>query len=112
MKKYIVLILAIMLLSSSFVAATSFAKAEGEELGYDWMLKVDKDLLKRMSSTKIVGDFDGDGDVDRYDFGVFACAYGTVEGDSNYDVECDLDMDGDVDRYDFGVFAVNYGKTC
>jgi hypothetical protein len=61
-------------------------------------------------SNMIPGDVDGDGDVDRYDFGSFAGAYGSSAGDSNYDIECDLDKDGDVDRYDFGTFAGNYGK--
>jgi hypothetical protein len=61
-------------------------------------------------SNKILGDIDGDGDVDRYDFGTFAGAYGTVEEDPDYDVECDFDRDGDVDRYDFGTFAGNYGR--
>ena len=61
-------------------------------------------------SNKILGDIDGDGDVDRYDFGTFAGAYGSKTGDPNYDIECDLDSDGDVDRYDFGIFAGNYGR--
>ena len=61
-------------------------------------------------SNKILGDVDGDGDVDRYDFGTFAGAYGSKTGDSNYVIECDLDRDGYVDRYDFGVFAGNYGR--
>jgi hypothetical protein len=61
--------------------------------------------------TLIVGDFDFDGDVDRFDFAVFVLAYGSMTGDPNYAVECDLDGDGDVDRYDFGIFAPNYGKT-
>ena len=72
----------------------------------------------------IGGDTQGtppDGDVDRYDFGYFAGAYGTSEGDDNFlklaDVCGDPDdpdpsiPDGDVDRYDFGVFASNYGRT-
>jgi len=57
----------------------------------------------------ILGDLDGDGDVDRYDFGTFASAFGSSEGDPNYMPEADLDSDGDVDRYDFSIFADNYG---
>jgi hypothetical protein len=56
----------------------------------------------------IAGDVDGDGDVDRYDFGIFACAYGSSPPSNP---NCDIDGDGDVDRYDFGTFAGNYGKT-
>jgi hypothetical protein len=58
-----------------------------------------------------------DGDVDRYDFGFFAGAYGTSVGHPNFDPLADLTgdtagslPDGDVDRYDFGVFAGNYGR--
>lgn len=61
--------------------------------------------------TPLVGDVDGDKDVDRYDYGIFAGAYGTSVGQPRYHVRCDLDQDGDIDRYDFGIFAANYGKT-
>jgi len=43
------------------------------------------------------------GDVDRYDFSLFAQAYGTSVGHTDYDMQCDFDLDGDVDRYDFGI---------
>lgn len=63
------------------------------------------------SVQSLLGDIDGDGDVDRYDFGIFSGAYGAMFGDPEYVVEADLDGDGDVDRYDFGIFAENYGKS-
>ncbi len=56
------------------------------------------------------GDVDGNGVVDRYDFGYFASVYGERFEQPPYD-PADFDYDGDVDRYDFGTFAVNYGKT-
>jgi hypothetical protein len=69
----------------------------------------------------MVGDTPGsppDGDVDRYDFGEFAAAYGSSVGQPKYNALADLvgdtpdsPPDGDVDRYDFGVFAANYGKS-
>jgi hypothetical protein len=76
-------------------------------------------------SNLIPGDVGGDtpgtppdGDVDRYDFGFFAAAYGSSVGDPNFNPLADLTgdttgspPDGDVDRYDFGVFAGNYGRT-
>jgi parallel beta-helix repeat protein len=61
--------------------------------------------------TPLVGDIDGDRDVDRYDFGILAGAYGTSIGQPRYHVRCDLDQDGDIDRYDFGILATNYGKS-
>ncbi|MBA7492495.1 hypothetical protein ES702_03045 [subsurface metagenome] len=111
MKKYIVALLVVTLLSSSFVAVTSFVKAEGEEPGYDWMQKVDKDLLKKMSNVEILGDIDADGYVDSSDFYIFSGAYGSSVGDSAYNSAADLDADGDVDSSDFYTFSGNYGKT-
>jgi parallel beta-helix repeat protein len=72
----------------------------------------DNNFIDGTVTVKIPGDIDGDGDVDRYDFGIFAVAYGSSAGDLNYEIECDFDDDGDVDRYDFGIFSANYGKTC
>jgi len=59
---------------------------------------------------KIPGDVDGDGDVDGFDFGTFAFAFGSKEGEPKYDPEADLDGDGDVDGFDFGIFAGNFGR--
>jgi len=72
-------------------------------------------------SNKIVGDVDGDGDVDRYDYGYLAQAYGTSIGDLNFNPSADIwgdpsdpdpsIPDGDVDRYDYGILALNYGQS-
>jgi len=59
----------------------------------------------------LAGDLDRDGDVDSYDFYLFAGAYGSREGDDNFDMRADLDMDGKVDSYDFYLFAGNYGTN-
>ncbi|MEM1424060.1 MAG: DUF5060 domain-containing protein [Planctomycetota bacterium] len=56
-------------------------------------------------------DFDGDGDVDLGDFGVFGGAFGSRSGDDNYDGRADFDGDGDVDLGDFGVFGGAFGRT-
>jgi ABC-type transport system substrate-binding protein len=56
----------------------------------------------------ILGDIDGDGDVDPADFYIFSGAYGTSPPS---DPRCDLDHDGDVDPADFYIFSGNYGKT-
>ncbi len=58
----------------------------------------------------ILGDFDGDGDVDLADFGQFAQCF---NGPGNppaagCTVNADLDGDGDIDLGDFGVFAANF----
>jgi len=76
------------------------------------MILNDVNTLNNMTTTlwiKQCGDVDGDGDVDRYDFGAFAIAYGYHYGQLKYNVECDFNRDGKVDRYDFGDLAQNYG---
>ena len=52
-----------------------------------------------------------DGDVDWFDFGAFAGAFGKNYPHALYDVECDFDRNGDIDWFDFGDFAANYGKS-
>jgi len=56
------------------------------------------------------GDIDGDGYVGFWDLLIFAGAYGSKEGDSNYDPRADFDHDGDVDFWDLLIIAANYGK--
>ena len=70
-------------------------------------------LTAQVEETAIicVGDFDGDGDVDLGDFGVFGSAFNSVMGDANYNAEADFDNDGDVDLGDFGVFGGEFGVT-
>ena len=54
-----------------------------------------------------IGDFDGDGDTDVLDFGVFAGNFGT-SGHAPF-TNGDLDGDGDIDVFDFGIFAGDFG---
>ena len=58
-------------------------------------------------------DFDGDGDVDLGDFGLFGAAFGSsgTPADTRYDAVVDIDDDGDVDLGDFGVFGEEFGRT-
>jgi len=55
------------------------------------------------------GDFDGDDDIDIFDFVNFAAAYGSELGDDNYNAAGDFDDDGDIDIFDFVQFAAVYG---
>jgi hypothetical protein len=55
------------------------------------------------------GDFDGDGDIDIFDFVDFADAYGSETGDPNYNAIGDFNDDGHIDIFDFVDFADVYG---
>jgi len=54
---------------------------------------------------RLIGDVDGDGDVDAQDFGAFRQNFGT----SNF--AFDFDGDGDVDATDFGQFRLRFGTS-
>jgi hypothetical protein len=73
-------------------------RAKGGEFVLDWGLTI----------FIWVGDLDEDGDVNLWDFGVFAGAWGAVDGvDIEYDPLCDLSdpVDGVIDAVDLGVFV-------
>ena len=46
-------------------------------------------------------DFDGNGQVDLYDFLAFAGQFGSRQGDGRYDARYDLDSDGEIGFSDF-----------
>jgi len=66
-------------------------------------------LLGRPYPVTLRGDFDGDGDIDIVDFVWFAVAYGSEEGDANYNPIGDFNRDGEINISDFVAFAIMYG---
>ena len=57
---------------------------------------------------RLLGDSDGDRDVDGQDYGRFGLAFNTIEGSANYDAAFDSDGDGDVDGQDYGRFGQRF----
>ncbi len=53
----------------------------------------------------VVGDADGDGDVDAFDLGIWQTQF-MMFGD---DLSADFDDDGDVDGFDLGLWQTNFG---
>ncbi|GAB4546850.1 MAG: hypothetical protein Tsb0013_06070 [Phycisphaerales bacterium] len=74
----------------------------------DFSLQLDFESL----ITTCQGDFDGDGDIDLGDFGAFAAAFESVQGDPNYTFIFDFNFDGDIDLGDFGAFGVLFNGNC
>jgi hypothetical protein len=62
-------------------------------------------LVRLYQGIRVVGDFDGDGEVDLSDFVIFeACVTGPGETPADCCEQRDLDADGDSDLADFAVF--------
>ncbi len=57
------------------------------------------------------GDAPPDMTVGLDDFNAFAMAFGSSEGDDNYNLQADIDGDGDVDLDDYSEFIDSYGRT-
>jgi len=59
----------------------------------------------------VVGDFDGDGDVDASDLSIMIMAYGSVIEDLNFDERCDLEENDAVNAADLSIFSGMYGSV-
>jgi hypothetical protein len=57
---------------------------------------------------RLCGDLDNDGGVDVDDFCIFLDAYGTCEGDANYEDACDFDGDGCITLVDYQTWMEYY----
>ena len=63
-----------------------------------------------VGDTPLSADFDGDGQVVFADFVAFASAFGTRQGQANFDPKFDLDSDGEVGFSDFIIFVNSFGR--
>jgi hypothetical protein len=66
-------------------------------------------VITRRDVSACVGDIDGDGDTDQGDLGELLAAYGSCQGDDNWNAAADLDNDGCVAQSDLGVLLSDYG---
>jgi hypothetical protein len=57
----------------------------------------------------MVGDLDGDGDVDLADLAALLASYGICAGDEGYNPDADIDGNGCVELADLATLLGNYG---
>ncbi|MBI4777915.1 T9SS type A sorting domain-containing protein, partial [Candidatus Desantisbacteria bacterium] len=60
--------------------------------------------------TLIMGDPNGDGQINMLDWPYVADSYGSQQGDQNYNPSCDFNGDGQINLLDLLIFADNYGE--
>lgn len=59
----------------------------------------------------IVGDVNGDGEVDMIDIDLCCLAYGSYPGHPRWNSNADINNDGKVDMIDIGLACLHYGET-
>lgn len=69
------------------------------------------DNVFRFDFHRLLGDYDGDTDVDINDRNLFFAAYESHQGDLAYDVIYDLNVNGMVDRDDYRIWRSQYRKS-
>ncbi len=84
----------------------------GEEIRFDYgdvngTTGIYESLDWIRSVLPVAGDFDGDGDVDAFDLGVWQSGFGTTQGATA--AHGDADFDGDVDAFDLAVWQTHFG---
>jgi len=65
----------------------------------------------QLSNAQLVGDIDGDGDVDIGDLILAAGAFGSTAEHSRWNPDADINGDNKVDLMDLGLVARNFGNS-
>ena len=68
----------------------------------------DNTVLYGITTTKNLGDFDGDRDTDIFDIVGIAIAYGSQSGGANWNIQADMVPSGEIDIFDIVVAAAEF----
>ncbi len=94
------------------VSSLASCTKTGADYSYTLTSVVDDHAL-HASFCNLPGDINGDLEVDSSDFLLFRRAFGSEEGDTNYNARADLaEPMGTIDSSDFLLFRQNFGSTC
>jgi PKD repeat protein len=70
---------------------------------------LDNTITYGTTSTKALGDTDGDRDIDIFDIVLIASVYGEQSGQPRWNLQADLQPNGTIDIFDVVIAASNYG---
>lgn len=84
--------------------------------GNHWLRSAAENLnlnsnLTNVNFSEMNGDVDNDNEVGPGDFGALSSAFGSVQGDGNWNEMADLDGDQEVGPSDFGILSSRFGET-
>ena len=88
------------------ISLTRFTGYDSENRPMNFLLSE-----KVIKITLLMGDINEDGKVDSSDLMIFAQAFGSEEGDPNWNEKCDFNGDGKVDTEDLLLLAQNFGNV-
>lgn len=108
----------------SMSANGEFSVAHNQPAGtYDIYVKADHWLRKLVDNVSLApsgsigsvslvnGDVNGDNEVGPADFSLLSSAFGSTDGDPNWNALADLDGDGEVGPSDFSVLSGSFGES-
>jgi parallel beta-helix repeat protein len=73
-------------------------------------INIGNNILENPFRLKIMADIDGDGSVGPIDLGLLGVAWGSFEGETNFNIQCDLDQDGAISPLDLGIMGRYWGQ--
>ena len=92
------------------IAGTGTGFVANTDLGGDWYPGGTGAVVCTIVKGRVAGDINGDGSVDQSDLGLLLAAFGTCEGDRDYNRAADIDGDGCVGQSDLGLLLANFGS--
>lgn len=102
--------------SYSFVSNVAAGTYDVAAKGSNWLRQVDGSVsfpnggaTANFSLTN--GDADPDNEVNLVDGGAISAAFGSVDGDPNWNENADLNKDGEVNLVDWGIFSAKFGQA-